>query len=47
LKYTSVPVNTKLRFQSPTTWHNYVLSKCQLGNQSKKEHKSLETSEGK
>jgi len=23
-------------------WHNYMLSKCQLGNQSKKEHESLE-----
>ena len=43
----SVPVNTELRFQSPTTRHNYVLSKCQLGNQSKKKHEGLETSEGK
>ena len=47
MKYTSVPVNTELRFQSPTMWHNYVLSKCQLDNQSKKEHESLETSEVK
>ena len=38
--------NTELRFQSSTMWHNYVLTKPQLDNQSKKE-KSLETSEGK
>ena len=43
----SVPVNTELRFRSPTTQHNYVLSKCQIGNQSKKRHEGLETSEGK
>ena len=33
----SVPINTELRFQSSTMWHDYMLSKCQLGNQSKKE----------
>jgi len=45
----SVLVNTELRFQSSTMWHDYVLTKCQLDNQSKKEkeHESLETSEGK
>jgi len=37
IEYTSVPVNTELRFQSSTMWHDYMLSKCQLGNQSKKE----------
>ena len=42
----SVPVNTELRFQSSTMWHNCVLTKCQLDNQSKK-HESLETSKGK
>ena len=29
--------NTELRFQSSTMWHNYVITKPQLDNQSKKE----------
>jgi len=28
----SVPVNT-LKFQSFTTWHDYMLTKCKLDNQ--------------
>ena len=33
MKYTSVSVNTELRFPSSTTWHDYVLTKCKLDNQ--------------
>ena len=32
----SVPVNTELRFPSSTMWHDYMLTKCQLDNQSNK-----------